>query len=62
MAKGRSFADKLKKKAAIDCPVCQSPVQIVLVVQPDKDNPKGSWRFREHFVRVCKCNHKEYYR
>ena len=62
MAKGRSFADKLKKKkTTVDCPVCQSPIQNVLVVQPSNDNPKGSWKFRERLVRVCKCNHKEFY-
>jgi len=62
MAKGRSFADKLrKKKMTVDCPVCQSPIQNLLVVQPDNNNPKGTWRFRERFVGICKCNHKEFY-
>jgi len=62
MVKIRSFADKMSKRAdTIECPVCKSTVQPVLVMEPRNDNPKGSWKFRERFVRVCKCNHKEIY-
>jgi len=62
MAKGRSFADKMnKQKASVDCPVCKSPIQSVLVVEPSNAGAKGSWKFRERFVGLCKCNHKEIY-
>lgn len=62
MPKSLSFVDKMLKKAdTVECPECKSPIESVLVVEPDNNNPKGTWRFHEHFVGVCKCNHKEIY-
>ena len=62
MAKAISFADKMLKKADIrECPECKGPIESVYLVEPDNSNPKGTWRFHERFVKVCKCNHKEIY-
>jgi len=62
MPKATSFADKMSKKAEVKiCPECGGPVENVLLVDSNCNNPKGTLRFREHFVGVCKCNHKEIY-
>jgi RNase P subunit RPR2 len=62
MAKIRTFADKLKKdKNARLCPVCGTAMQPVRAVRPEIHATKGSWRFRDRIVIVCKCNHKEIY-
>ncbi len=62
MAKTRTFADKLKKdKGTRLCPVCGGAIQAVRTVQPEIHPTKGSWKFRDCIVLVCKCNHKEIY-
>ncbi len=63
MAKDRSFAAKLAKGAVEGnkCPVCGEVKNMIMVVNTDKKESKGSWRFKEKFVAVCKCNEKEVY-
>jgi len=62
MPKAVTFAEKMIKKADIKiCPVCNGPIENLLLVESNSNNPKGSLRFQEHFVHVCKCNHKEIY-
>ncbi len=62
MPKAVSFADKMSKKADVkECPECKSPIEHVLMIEPNTNNAKGTVRFVEHFVGVCKCNHKEIY-
>ena len=62
MAKAKSFADKMSsKKHEMICQTCEAPIENVLVMEPTNDNPKGSWKLRERFVGVCKCNQKEVY-
>ena len=63
MAKDRSFAAKVAK-ATIEsnkCPVCGEIKNVIMVVSSDKNENKDSWRFKEKFVAVCKCNEKEVY-
>jgi hypothetical protein len=61
MAKKQSFADKLSKhKTAVQCPVCEEPIQPTLVLQPVA-SAKGAYRMREVRVSVCNCNRKEVY-
>jgi len=66
MAKDRSFAAKVAKGAkdhlkARQCPKCGEVMSVVKVVASEPKESKGSWRFREKFVNVCKCNEKEVY-
>ena len=62
MAKTRSFADKMKKdKVGATCPVCESGLQPVKTVTPQRHAVSGAWTFRTRIVVVCKCNHKEVY-
>ncbi len=62
MPKGTTFADKMsKKKQAVICRTCESPIESVLYVKPYRDDEKGSWKYHEQVVGVCKCNQKEIY-
>jgi hypothetical protein len=65
MAKQQSFADKAAKAATekgVKCPVCGTTLQPVLMVTSEKSRGRGSWKFNERRVQVCKCNEKEIYR
>lgn len=66
MAKDRSFAAKVAKGAkdnlkSKQCPTCGEVMNIVKVVASEPKAEKASWRFKEKFVTVCKCNEKEVY-
>ena len=64
MAKERSFAAKIAKSHAVStnvCPVCGVAKSSVHYVKGMKNDEKGSWRFKERYVAVCKCNEKEIY-
>jgi len=66
MAKDRSFASKVAKGAkdalkARQCPVCGDIPNIVMVVHSEQKTASPSWRFKEKYVSVCKCNEKEVY-
>ncbi|MDZ7263328.1 MAG: hypothetical protein ONB16_02000 [candidate division KSB1 bacterium] len=64
MAKDRSFVAKLAKgtKEALkarQCPKCGEVATVVKLVDSEKN--ASTWRFKEKFVLVCKCNEKEVY-
>ncbi|RKZ33862.1 hypothetical protein DRQ33_03360 [bacterium] len=59
--KKRTFMDKIAKGTGPrgeKCPKCGEILQAVKIVRPYKTD-KGSWRYLEEMVRVCKCNQKE---
>jgi hypothetical protein len=59
--KKRTFADKMKKDKKVEtCPVCNTPVQYIFLVNSVKSD-KGSWKFKQKHLPVCKCNHKGIY-
>jgi ribosomal protein L34E len=60
MAKRQSFADKASKKIAVTvCPVCNTPLEWVKLVDPTFSEAKKSWKFKDRQVGICKCNEKE---
>lgn len=66
MAKDRSFAAKIAKGTkdalkAKQCPKCGEIPNIIKVVQSEKNAATTTWRFRERYLSVCKCNEKEVY-
>ena len=66
MAKDRSFAAKVAKgtKDALksrQCPTCGEVLTVIKVVSSEPKNDLASWRFKEKYVPVCKCNEKEVY-
>ena len=63
MAKDKSFAAKMAKgtKHEVGCPVCGEHKNAVLLVGTEKNELKGSWKFKEKIVQVCKCNEAEVY-
>ncbi|MBN2357018.1 hypothetical protein JXO59_12955 [candidate division KSB1 bacterium] len=63
MAKDRSFQSKLARAQAGPshvCPVCKEAIVTYYVVQTDKNKKKDSWRFKDNYLPICKCNEKEY--
>lgn len=60
--KAKSFSDKLRKAEhhGTVCPVCG---QEYLMVKQVKAIPteKGTWKFNQNLIRVCKCNEAEVY-
>ncbi len=61
MAKKQTFADKLKKKqaSAKTCPVCNEPIEYVLMVKSvEREDGKG-YKFNQDHIGICKCNEKE---
>jgi hypothetical protein len=62
MAKDKSFAAKLAKSSGTlsthcsDCGEVRSPLFVVANV---KDETKGTVKFKENFVGICKCNQNE---
>jgi hypothetical protein len=64
MAKAQSFADKAAKAAltkGTKCPVCGTVRLPILLVSSERSSVKGTWKFNERRVQVCKCNEKEIY-
>ena len=62
MAKAKSFMDKVSKSTqdtTIHCPKCGESISIVKYIASEKSDKTGSWRFKEKFIGVCKCNEKE---
>lgn len=60
MAKRQSFADKANKKVNVTiCPVCNTQVEWVKMVDPTFNEGKQSWKFKNRQVGICKCNEKE---
>ena len=61
MAKRQSFADKASKKIHEDtCEVCGSAATPTMFIIPQQ-MPKGNIKMKKAVVKVCKCNHKQYY-
>jgi phage FluMu protein Com len=66
MAKDRSFAAKVAKGAkdqlkSKQCPKCGEVMNMIKLVSSEPKKDASSWRFKEKFVAVCKCNEKEIY-
>ena len=62
MAKDRSFQAKVAKSQlgpVHPCPVCKESIVTYHVVRTARNEDKNSWRFKEKFIGVCKCNEKE---
>ncbi|MCC6397998.1 MAG: hypothetical protein IT282_13350 [Bacteroidetes bacterium] len=64
MAKTQTFADKAAKAALArgsKCPKCGEILQPILMVTSERSPAKGTWKFNERRVSVCKCNEKQVY-
>lgn len=63
MAKKQDFMSKTLKteKHGNICPVCNTPISFVRVVNTEKSQKTDSWRFNQNHVGVCQCNEKEVY-
>ena len=64
MAKDRSFAAKVAKasgKSVEHCSTCKGPINTVLFVRSVFSDQTSSWKFKEGYVKVCKCNQQEVY-
>ena len=62
MGKDRSFAAKVAKSQHLTqqhCPTCGEELSQVKIIDSSKDEVKKSWRFKEKFVHICKCNEKD---
>jgi len=60
MAKKQTFADKAKKKKQIKtCPVCEQPIEYILLVKSVARPDGNGYKFREERIGLCKCNEKE---
>ncbi|MDI3504588.1 MAG: hypothetical protein PWP64_1524 [Candidatus Cloacimonadota bacterium] len=61
MGKVKSFAAKLahdaNKEGKLICPVCNTEIKRVKIIQNRKTD--GTWRPDKRFVNVCKCNETE---
>ena len=63
MGKDKSFAAKLAKASggtAAHCSECGEIKNPLFVVENVKDETKGSIRFKENFVGLCKCNQDKF--
>ncbi len=62
MAKDKSFAAKIAKASgatSMHCPECGEVKSPLFVVTVEKNEAKGSKKFRESFLAMCKCNQNE---
>ena len=62
MSKDKSFAAKLAKSSGAftaNCPECGEVRNPLFVVENVKDENKGTVKFKENFVGVCKCNQNQ---
>ena len=62
MPKDRSFAAKVAKSQHLTqkhCQICGQELTSVKVIEAQKNPLKGSWRFKDKQLSVCKCNEKE---
>jgi hypothetical protein len=60
MAKAKSFADKVAKNQMDfhkHCPKCGEAINTIQLVKSEKT--ENSWRYKEKYVGVCKCNTKD---
>lgn len=57
-----TFAEKVaKEKQVIYCPKCGGPLEPLLYVDCVPTD-SGFYKFKERHVRICKCNHDEFYK
>jgi len=59
MGKDKTFAAKLSKASGgnkSQCPECGETYTALHVIETIKNEEKGSVKFKEGFVGVCKCN------
>ena len=65
MAKDTSFAAKVAKAQSGNkgdhCPECDETYNTVKFITSEQSGAKGSWKFNQKFVQVCKCNQAEIY-
>lgn len=63
MAKKQDFMSKTLKhdKHGNNCPVCNTPISFLKLVNTEKSDKTDSWRFNQKHVGVCKCNENEVY-
>ena len=63
MAKKQDFMSKTLKseKHGSICPVCNTPISFIRVVNTEKSKKTDSWRFNQNHTGVCQCNEKEVY-
>lgn len=62
MGKAKSFADKVKKGThdfTTHCPKCGESFTSIKLIASEMSDKSKAWRFRQHFVRLCKCNENE---
>ncbi|GAB4170246.1 MAG: hypothetical protein Kow00108_04220 [Calditrichia bacterium] len=59
MAKKQDFASKVKGKAQLTCPVCNTAYQLSKVVFTNVES--GKVTFKTQNTKICKCNEKEIY-
>ncbi|MBN1479262.1 hypothetical protein JXA70_03210 [candidate division KSB1 bacterium] len=62
MAKDKSFAAKIAKAAGAasrHCPKCGEIINSLRVVECIKNKEKNSYKFKENFVPICKCNQSQ---
>ena len=62
MPKDRSFASKVAKSqhlTAAHCPQCGEIKNTLKTIQAFKSEKADSYKFKEKFVPICKCNEKE---
>jgi len=60
MAKKQTFADKAKKKKAVKvCPVCEQPIEYILLVKSVEKPDGRGYKFKHEQIGLCKCTEKE---
>lgn len=62
MAAPKTFAEKmLASTDKIVCPVCNSDISMVRLVNTVRSEKTDAWKFTDGMTKVCKCNEKEVY-
>ena len=62
MSKDKSFAAKLSKAAGASsthCATCGEILNVLHVVETVKNDKKESYKFKENYVSICKCNQND---
>ena len=62
MGKAKSFADKVSKgmsDKSSHCAECGEARTIIKLIDSEKSEKTGAWKFNQNFVGMCKCNEPE---
>jgi len=62
MGKAKSFADKVAKgllDKSAHCAECGEALTMIKLVETEKSEKSGAWKFNQSFVGMCKCNEAE---